>query len=113
MITYRELAEYMLCIIEEQGQTDAQSHIGTMIAHEGFDYLPEYFGGNLLMARGEIKPGSKCFYIYYSQRNGDTEYMDAAAVYFTNEDVAILACGDGQKVAVYPIQPEICITYKP
>lgn len=111
MITYRELAEYMLCLIEDEGKMDAQSHIGTMVAHEGFAGLEEYFKAKTIKTWGEIKEGQKCFYIYYTPGT-DTDYIEIAAAYFANTDLALLKTEDGQKIAVYAVAPEICVTYK-
>ena len=111
MITYREIAEFMLHLIQDEGVTDAQSHIGTMTAHEGLSTIAEHFNGIIVKTWGEIKPGQKCLYVY---TDGDAVYRDALAYYFTlAEDMVALNDVSGQRVIVLPIAPEVCVTYKP
>lgn len=114
MITYRELAEYMLHLIQDEGKMDAQNHIGTATYDDDLlsfeDWCWIRFRGKVKKVWGEIKDNQKLFYIYYDKE--DTSYMDSAMWFFTTTDCAVLETEDGQKIMVYAIQPEICITYK-
>ena len=70
MITYREIAEYMLHLIQDEGKMDAQSHIGTMTTFDGLNGILSYFGAQKHTAHGcEIKQEQRCFYIYFSKED--------------------------------------------
>ena len=111
MITYREIAEYMLHLIQDEGKTDAQCHIGTMTTFDGLNGILNYFGAQKHNVPGcEIKQEQKCFYIYYNTEDYD-EYMKPALTYFSHWDCIVLDDVCGQKVAVFPIAPEVKISY--
>lgn len=111
MITYRELAEYMLELIENEGVTDAQAHIGTMVAHEGLSSVVEYFNGKIVKTFGKVNEGQRCLYVY---TDGNPIYGDALCGHFIlAEDMVILNDVSGQRVVVLPIAPEVCVSYRP
>ena len=114
MITYREIAEFMLHIIVDEGKTDAQSFIGTTTYNDDLlsfeDWCKVHFGAKVSRMYGTIGDNQKLFYVYYDKDN--REYAEIAMWHFTTTDCAVLETEDGQKIMVYAIQPEICITYK-
>lgn len=113
MITYREIAEYMLHLIQDEGKMDAQCHIGTFTTFNGLNGILNYFGAKSHNVHGcEIKQKQRCFYIYYDTESY-REYMEPAFAYFSLADSITLKDAGDQSVAVFPIAPEIKITYEP
>ena len=118
MITYREIAEFFMHLVIDDGKTDVQHHIGTTTYMTDcttvtpFEvWCEEYFNAKVKKVWGEIKDGQKLLYIYYDKDSLD--YAEIAMWHFTTADCAVLDTEDGQKIAVYAIAPEVCVTYKP
>ena len=115
MITYREIAEFMLHLAIDEGKTDIQSHVGTATYDDDIlsfeDWCKVQFRAKVNKVWGEIKDNQKLLYIYYDKDY--TDYMDIALWHFCLADCAVLDTEDGQKIMVYAIAPEVCITYKP
>lgn len=116
MITYRDVADYLLRMITEEGKTDMQNHIGTAIYNDDLldfkGWCKTHFGAEVVRTYGNIenKENQKYLYIYYDKDSCD--YAEIAFCDFPSIDCAVLDAGDGQKIALYPIAPEVCITYK-
>lgn len=115
MITYREIAEYLIHLTIDDGKTDVQNHLGTATYDDELlsfeDWCKFYFKAKVNRVWGEIKDNQKLLYIYYDKDSLD--YAEIAMWHFTTTDCAVLDTEDGQKIAVYAIAPEVVITYKP
>lgn len=110
MITYRQIAEYLLFLTTEEGLTDIQSHIGTMVAHEGIKTVEEYFGGKIESGTTDIKDGQKFFYVYCSEVN--EAYPEGIIRYFNLDGAFYMRDAAGQRIVIFPIAPEVIVTYK-
>lgn len=116
MITYRDVADYLLRLITMEGKTDMQNHIGTAIYNDDLldfkDWCKTHFGAEIVRMYGDFtdKDNQRYLFIYYDEHSSD--YAEIAFCDFSSTDCAILRTEDGQKIMLYPIAPEICVSYK-
>lgn len=98
MNTYKEVAKFMLNIIEIEGVLNAQNHIGTMrgINHE-FD-IERYFGGKIVESNATPGSEQRSDFVFYVYEDEDGFYQDKASQFFRDEDHLIVVDADGQRV---------------
>lgn len=101
MNTYKEVANFMLDIIEIEGMLDAQSFIGTMRGvYHWFD-AERYFGGKIVESTALHPERSDLIFYVYEDEAGF--YQDKAKKYFKNEDQFIIEDVEGQRVMCWYI----------
>lgn len=102
MNTYKEVANFMLDIIEYEGRTDAQAFIGSTThgVYHWFD-AERYFGGKIVESTALHPERSDLIFYVYEDEAGF--YQDKAKKYFKNEDQFIIEDVEGQRVMCWYI----------
>ena len=101
MNTYKEVANFMLDIIEIEGMLDAQSFIGTMRGVNHWLEVERYFGGKIVESTALHPEQSELIFYVYEDEDG--VYMENAKKFFEEEDQFIIEDVDGQRVMCWYI----------
>ena len=101
MNTYKDLALFMLDIIEYEGRLDAQSHIGTMHGVRHWLDAERYFGGKIV--ESTVLHPEKSELIFYVYEDEDGFYLENAKKFFEEEDQFIIEDVEGQRVICWYI----------
>lgn len=101
MNTYKDLALFMLDIIEYEGRLDAQGHIGTMQGVWHWLDAERYFGGKFV--EGTVLHPERSELIFYLYEDEDGFYLEKAKKYFRDEDRFIIEDVEGQRVICWYI----------
>lgn len=87
MNTYKNIAEFMLHLIETCGKTDAQSHVGHLYAYDDAETIvSNHFGGKILRKSDDlkIKEDDYIFYVYTDENL--PEYAKWVQEFFDDEN---------------------------
>lgn len=106
MNTYKNIAKYLLYLIEDEGLTNLQSRIVTFNASTGFnaeEIAKHYFNGEVLVYSGNCLTRDVDSYFCIYDLDGDYLY-DYAKTRLDFTDYLVIKDIAGQRVYIFPVK---------